>query len=395
MPVRERRERSSLLPVGFIVLLTLGGPGLAQQAPVSSMPVSELVERGRTYLQNHDPERAQRFLEEAVARAPKSAAAWTLLADSYAQLGLAEKAITGYGTALELHPGLPDTLYNLGILLLKRQQFDGAARCFQTLLQQKPQDQDVLLLLAQCQLQRGLHEEARQLAERAVAGGGGEPALLALANILQLEGRNQDVVKLLEPQRKQFSTSAKYLFTLGMSYYNIGSYSRAIDLFSMATSVTPSLAQAHYFKGNALTRLGKPELALAPYAEAVRLDPDKYLYHFHFGLALSNLGQKGPGEEHLKQAVEIKGSFAPARYELARVYCESSRDGLAREQLEAAIKADPEYLSSYYLLSQVYSRLGMQEDAERTLEQFRTLQRKQHEEDKRTLAGSGSQGPNP
>ncbi len=108
-----------------------------------------------------------------------------------------------------------------------------------------------------------------------------------------------------------------------------------------------------------------------------------------------NLGQKGPGEEHLKQAVEIKGSFAPARYELARVYCESSRDGLAREQLEAAIKADPEYLSSYYLLSQVYSRLGMQEDAERTLEQFRTLQRKQHEEDKRTLAGSGSQGPNP
>ncbi len=82
-------------------------------------------------------------------------------------------------------------------------------------------------------------------------------------------------------------------------------------------------------------------------------------------------------------------------HELARVYCESSRDGMAREQLEAAIKADPEYLSSYYLLSQVYSRLGKQEDAARTLEQFRTLQRRQHEEDKRALAGSGSGEPEP
>lgn len=392
--MRGGRKRSGFFPAGFIVLLIATQPAVPQQTPVSSMPVSELIERGTSCLQNHDLQQARHFLEEAVARAPKSAGAWSLLADSYAQLGLEEKAIEAYGTALELRPELPNALYNLGMLQLKRRQFGDAARCFQTLRQQKPQNQDVLLLLAQCQVQLGRHEEARQLAEQAVARGGGEPALLALANILQLQGRNQDVVKLLEPQRKQFSTSAKYLFTLGMSYYNIGSYSRASDLFSMATSVAPSLAQAHYLKANALTRLGKPELALAPYAEAVRLDPDKYLYHFHFGLALSNLGQKGPGEEHLKQAVEIKGSFAPARYELARVYYESSRDDLARQQLEAAIKADPEYLSSYYLLSQVYSRLGMQEDAARMLEQFRTLQRKQHEEDKRGLAESGK-GPNP
>lgn len=388
-------EADFSLAAGVIFLLIAAKPGVPQETPASSIPVSELIERGRIHLNSHEPDQARRVLEAAVARAPKSAAAWSLLADSYAQLGLEEKAIEGYRTALELHPALPDALYNLGILLMKLQRFDDAARYFQVLREQKPQDQDVLLLLAQCQLQLGRHREARQLAELAVAGGGGEPALLALANILQMEGRNQDVVTLLELRRKQYSASAKYLFTLGMSYYNIGSYSAARDLFSAAASITPSLAQAHYFKGNALSRLGRPDLALPPYAEAVRLAPDKYLYHFHYGLALSNLGQKDPGEDQLKRAVEIKGSFAPARYELARIYFESSRDNSAREQLEEAIKADPGYLSSYYLLSQVYSRLGMKEDAARTLEQFRTLQLKQHEEDKRALDGSVSGGPEP
>ncbi len=487
-------KRVSLWLSAATCLLILALPVLAQQRSAAVTPVSELIERGRLFLQNRDFQQARQILEEAVAREPKSAAAWSLLADSYAQLGLEEKAIHGYKTALDLRPDSPDLLYNLGILNLKRQRFEDAAGYFQTLRQRRPQDQDVLLLLVQCQLQLGRHKEAIPLLEEAIRGqkagkaaylglassyvatsqntqavevlhkarnrwptdgeirsaltqqlmlmedpagtlaslrarqnmkllpddlvllvgcyaglkrleeaerfgkqavteGGGEPALLALANILQLEGRDPDVIRLLEPQRSPSATSAKFLFTLGMSYYNTGNYTGAIDLFSAATSLDPSLAQAYYLKANALSRLGKPDSALAAYAEAVRLAPDKYLYHFHFGLALSNLGEKGPGEEHLKRAVEINGAFAPARYELARVYSETSRDELAREQLEEALRADPEYLSSYYLLSQVYDRLGRHEDAMRILGQFQAIQRKRHEDEEKALTGAGSKGP--
>ena len=492
MPVRELWNRGGLLSPIVMLLLIAPQPGLAHQRLASSTPVSELVERGRTCLQNHEPAEARRVLEEAVARVPSSAEAWSLLADSYAQLGMEEKAIEGYRTALGLRSELPNALYNIGVLLLKRQRFDEAAGYFQTLRQQQPGDQDVALLLARCQSQLGRHKEAIALleeavheakaakaaylglaseyaatsqnahaaevlykartrwpgdeeidsaltselmrmedpagalmsqntkfspedlvllagcyarrnrlqeagrfAEQAVSAGGGEPALLAMANILQMEGRNQDAVRLLEPQKDQFSSSAKYLFTLGMSYYNVGNYSGAKELFTTAARLAPTLAQAHYFEGNALARLGQVEAALVPYAEAVRLDPGKYLYRFHYGLALSNLGQRGPGEEQLKQAVEINGSFAPARYELARIYSESSRDDLARQQLEEAIKADPAYTSSYYLLSQVYERLGRHDDAVRMLAQFRTLQKKQHEEERRVLTGGGSGGPEP
>jgi tetratricopeptide (TPR) repeat protein len=586
------RGAGSGWPAVVIFLLILALPSHAQQLPLSSLPVSELVEKGREFLRDHDPQQARRFLEEAVTREPKSAVAWSLLADSYAQLGWEEKAIRGYQTALELRPDSPNPLYNLGILHWKRKRFEDALRYFQAFRRQQPRDYEVLLPLADCLFELGrategqqvleemtntardspevnfqagkllLHhrqieaalapltqalalrpdwgearlllalaesrlnhparvaellrdhpmpsaplypqllgvaltqlghyreaiplleglvrgqkgekltyaslasayaassqhdqalevlqqaqglwpddqeirsalvrelslqkdpagaltllrtrenkrllpedlellascyvtmnrlEEAQRFAERAVTEGGGESGLLALANILQMQDRNLEVIGLLEPHRSEFSTSAKYIFTLGLSYYNNGSYSRASDLFDITTRLDPSLGQAHYLKGNALARLGKPGLAVAYYEEAMRLAPDNALYHFQLGQVLSTLGEKPRAEAELKRSVDLNGAYAQARYELARIYFESSRDDLARAQLEEAIKADPGFEGSFYLLSQVYAHLGRREDAMRMLKQFQAI-KQQRQEQQRALIQSSSKG---
>jgi superkiller protein 3 len=577
-------------PAIVIFLLIFALPSRAQQPPLSSLPVSELVEKGREFLRNHDPQHACGILEEAVTRDPKSAEAWSLLADSYAQLGLEEKAIHGYQTALELRPDSPNTLYNLGILHWKRKRFEDALHYLQAFRRQEPRDYEALLPLADCLFELGrategqqaleemtssardspevnfqagkllLHhrqveaalapltqalalspdwdearlllalaesrlnhparveellgdhpmpsaplypqllglaltqlghyreaiplleglvrgqggekvtylslasayaasskhdqalevlqhargewpddqqvrsalvrelalqkdpdaaltllrtrenkrllpddlellascyvtmnrlEEAQRLAERAVTEGGGESGLLALANVLQMQDRNLEVIRLLEPHRSEFSTSAKYQFTLGLSYYNNGSYSGASDLFDNALRLDPSLAQAHYLKGNALARLGKPGPAVACYEKAVRLVPDNALYHFQLGQVLSTLGEKPRAEAELKRSVELNRAYAQARYELARIYFESSRDDLARAQLEEAIKANPGFEGSFYLLSQVYTRLGRREDALRMLKQFQAI-KQQRQEEQRALIDSSS-----
>jgi len=585
-----RQRAGNGWPAVVIFFLVLAPASGAQQPPLSSLPVSGLVEKGRESLRNHDPQHACGFLEAAVARDPKSAEAWSLLADSYAQLGWEEKAIHAYQTALELHPDSPTTLYNLGVLHWKRKRFDDALRYLQAFRRQQPGDYEVLLPLADCLFELGraaegqqvlaemmssardspevnfqagkllLHhrqvdaalapltqalarrpdwdearlllalaesrlnhparvaellrdhpmpstplypqllgvaltqlghyreaiplleglvrgregekvtylslasaysassqhdqalealqqarslwpddqeirsalvrelafqknpegaltslrtqenkrllpgdlellascyvtmnrlDEAQRLAERAVTQGGGESSLLALANLLQMQGRHLEAIALLEPHQSEFSTSAKYLFTLGLSYYNNGSYSHAIDLFDIAIRFDPSLAQAHYLKGNALARLGKPGPAEACYEEAVRLAPDNALYHFQLGQLLSTLEEKSRAEAELKRSVELNGAYAQARYELARIYFESSRDDLAREQLEEAIKANPGFEGSFYLLSQVYARLGRREDAARMLKQFQAI-KQQRQEQQRTLIESSS-----
>jgi Tfp pilus assembly protein PilF len=87
-------------------------------------------------------------------------------------------------------------------------------------------------------------------------------------------------------------------------------------------------------------------------------------------------------EEELKRSIELNGSHAPARYELAKIYFDTGRNDLARVELEKATKINPELESSYYLLSRVYASLGRNDEASALLKQFRQIQQNRREEER-------------
>jgi tetratricopeptide (TPR) repeat protein len=257
-----------------------------------------------------------------------------------------------------------------------------------------PRSPQEMELYANCYVALNQLEQAERVARQAVnEGSGRESSLILLANIFQLQGRNPDVIELLEQHRQRYARSAPYMLTLGISYFTTGNYSEASKLFEGAIAADPGMAQAHYLQGNTLASMGRPDLALGPYEAAVRLVPNHYLYHLHLGLVLSILGKKDRAAEHLRRSVELNGTHAPARYELAKVYAETSHDDLARDQLEEAIKIDPEFESSYYLLSQLLGRVGRREDAARMLKVFQEIQGRRHEEE-RALKKASISGPN-
>jgi tetratricopeptide (TPR) repeat protein len=226
-------------------------------------------------------------------------------------------------------------------------------------------------------------DEARRYGEMAEARDD-VPAssLIALANVYQLQDRDPDVIALLERHRSRFSNSPAYLYTLALSYYNRGNYSISKQLVEQVLSLDPHLAQALYLRGSCLASLGKPEEAIASYEAAAHLVPNSYLYQLYLGLMLSKLGDKQQAEEHLKRAVELDGSHAPARYELAKIYSESSRYELALQELEEAIKSEPRFESSYYLLSRLYARLGRPNEAKSMMKELEAIQRQGHEGDR-------------
>lgn len=252
-----------------------------------------------------------------------------------------------------------------------------------------------LSLLAQCYVALNRLEEAEQVAQRATAvDAPQEASLLVLANIYLLQGRDQEIITLLDRHRPRFSKSPRYMFTLALSYYNRGNYTVAFDMLDKVTTLDPSLAQAHYLTGNCLASMGKLGDAVAHYQTAVGLAPDNFLYHFYLGFVLSRIGTKDRAEEELKTSIGLNASHAPARYELAKIYFDTGRNDLARVQLEKAIQTDPDLEGSYYLLSRVYAGLGRNDDANAMLQQFRQIQQKRREEE-RAMKQRESSGEKP
>jgi tetratricopeptide (TPR) repeat protein len=336
-------------------------------------------------------------LEKAVEIDSADRRLYLELAEAYAASAEKQKAIRTLQSAYHLFPQAVDVRVALAEALLGAGDPGQAAMLLEQ-AEGEPLAEPGLRLLAQCYLALDRQPEAEQAARRAASGNAPEEAsLLGLANIYLLEGRDPEIIKLLEAQRQRFAKSARYLFTLGLSYYNVGNYAAASELAGKAIANDPQFAQAQYLAGNSLSSLGKLEEAISHYQAAASLAPANFLYHQYLGIVLARVGKKEPAEAELKESIQLNGSHAPARFELAKLYFAQGRNDLAREELEQTTRIDPEFESSYYLLSRVYASLGRNEEAGASLKQFRAIQQKRREEARalkeRESPGKGETAP--
>jgi tetratricopeptide (TPR) repeat protein len=218
-------------------------------------------------------------------------------------------------------------------------------------------------------------EDAERLARVAIEREGiGELPFLTLANLLQLRGEDPEVIRIFEPSQGRFSASAPYLFTLALSYYNMGSYERGRVTLERVIALSPTFPQALFLMGHCYSSMGQPGKALPFYQEAVKLRPDSSLYHLHLGMAILSQGDSPLAQNHLESAVALDNSNPAALYELAKFYFQSSRLLQARDLLESAVKLAPDFESPYYLLSQVYARQGLAAEAREMTKRFQEVQ---------------------
>jgi len=351
---------------------------LLQGHPLMESPLYASL-LGSALCDKKDFERAVPLLEQAIRQHANEKPLYLQLAVAYAGLSKGQEAVQ---TLQRAHARWPDDVQIRSALA--RQMFlarDAVGAL--VVLREAPETTlttEELGLLVEGYAALNRLDEARRYGELAVQRADApESALIALANVYQLQGRDPDAIALLERRRAKFSSSPRYLFSLAFSYYNRGNYSLSNDLLGDVIARDPKLAPAFYLKGSCLSSLGKPEEALPQFEAAAGLAPNNFLYHFQLGMVLSMLRQKDRAEAELQKSIELNAGHAPAHYELAKIYFGSSRDELARQQLEEAIRVNPEFESSYYLLSRVYARLGKQEDSAATLKHFKKLQQEQRE----------------
>ncbi len=128
-------QRKKGVRYGFIALPVLALTGIPPSLPllhggqVQTLPVAPPgIPEAMASLQRGDSAGAVKTMEAVTARDPKNARAWRVLGFVSLKAKEYDRALTAYNKALEIEPGLPAALYNIGVAYALKQDKEQAFR---------------------------------------------------------------------------------------------------------------------------------------------------------------------------------------------------------------------------------------------------------------------------
>src|SRR5216684_2826527 len=150
---------------------------------------------------------------------------------------------------------------------------------------------------------------------------------------------------------------------LGQLYSLQQQYDQAVAEGERAVALDPNNADSHYIQANVLNNAGRPEEALVPLAQAMRLNPHyPPVYLEELGKAYCSIGRYAEAIATLKEANKRSPSFGDVHLLLALSYLGLwlSQEGPANQTLEPALTAAQRGLAlndshiSHVVLGDVY-----------------------------------------
>jgi FkbM family methyltransferase len=171
---------------------------LAKALDYTPALVDLLVWVGKLSLQLGDARTARWEFVKATTLNPGHVSAWVKLAAAAVSLDRIEEFETALGRAMQLEPKNPEALKLLGDLHLTQSQFIEAARCYYQILEQTPDNVDVLLCLGVCLYKSGDLQTARMVYEQVLKLAPGHT--LAAENLAAVNRRFSQPKPIVLPQ---------------------------------------------------------------------------------------------------------------------------------------------------------------------------------------------------
>lgn len=344
-------------------------PAAHRQACLDAQQTDELLAAASSLLQQN------RFADAAALLQSKEqghcaasidlllAAAFDGEGDSASAERILQQALLQWPSNTSLATSLARNKLRHGDLNAARQ---AVARCRPTA--QTPQPE--LRMIALVYLESHDLPHALEVAELAWHADPSQENLLFTANVLQLEGRYNDVVARLRKYRDRFGNSPGFLITIGESESDGKLYEDAERDLKQAVALAPKSYPAHYMLGHLLVARGDLAAGIQEYHEAISLSPQQPRTYSQLGRALEQNNDDAQAQRCFEQAIALDPQYEPAFFELGKMELRHRQLEKAAAHLARAIQINPASQRSYYLLMQAYTRLGDRERAESVKQQW-------------------------
>jgi len=371
------------MPLAVLVLASFLGGGLLGAGPQEAPPPPAPEESDpRTLLglavaaqQAGELERAVSLYERVLASVGDEPRILSNLGAAYSRLGRYPEAVERYERALALAPAEAAIRQNLALALYKTGELRKAAAEAARVVEVQPDNESATLLLAECHLALGEHDEVVRLLRREDGLPlGGRAAQYLLGTALLAAGRAAEAQAVLDGVLKEDSAEAHVV--LATMYVRDGECGKARPEIEKALGMNPQLPFVNYLRGKCLMEDEVSDWAGA--AEAFRRELAINPSHLESNLLLGELlRQEGRHEEalpYVEHAARLRGDDLAVRFSRGALYLALGRTEEALPLLEQVAAAVPDHIQAHLQLAVAYHRLGRTAEATREREKVGRLQ---------------------
>lgn len=234
---------------------------------------------------------ALEYLDRALARHPRLAAAHASRGDVLRALGRPDEALSAYRASLALWPGSALAWCHLGHALRELSRPDESLRAYREAIARAPDQAEAHLSLGQ--VHESLGEERAALAAYEAAARVQPESAVVLERLGVALRRAGRVAEGAEACRRAVALdpgSPSACCQLGVALLELGQFAEAADVLQAALTLDPDNPEAHNAMGRVRQELGYLDQALSAYRQALAIHPDYAEAHLNLGILLDMLG---------------------------------------------------------------------------------------------------------
>jgi tetratricopeptide (TPR) repeat protein len=270
--------------------------------------------------------------------------------------------------------------YKLAAVQFRSNHVEASQRTLLDLISAGYRKSEVYELLGWCYNKQGRTEKAVQAFESAIAL---EPAreanYLGLGTIFLDRRQYRPARAVAEDLLARHPDSCNGYLLKGMAQLQLGEYTDAVDSYTRAALLDPTVPEARVGLASAQSSAGMTAAAGQTFAENLKLFPRDANNCQEYGRFLLKQAETGDRTAEaraiavLDKAASLNGSLPETQYLLGNLWLTKEKIPQALPYLERAVQLDPNASRYRLALARAYRRAGRNPDATRELQAFQTL----------------------